>query len=62
MGKEIILFGDIEIDASYIMLPKTSAYVKIYDGETKWMHFSTENDELLEKYNIQEKVSTSFKK
>ena len=35
MGKEIILFGDIEIDASYIMLPKTSAYVKIYDGETK---------------------------
>ena len=23
----------------HIMLPKTSAYVKSYDGETKWMHF-----------------------
>ena len=44
------------------MFPKTSAYVNIYDDETKWMYFSTENDELLEKYNIQEKVSTSFKK
>ena len=33
------------------MLPKTSVYVKRYDGETKWMHFCIEEDELLEKYN-----------
>ena len=31
------------------MLPKTSAYVKIYDGQTKWMCFFTEDDDLLEK-------------
>ena len=30
-----------------IMLPKTSAYVKTYDGETKWMYFFVEDDELL---------------
>ena len=33
------------------MLPKTSAYVKSYDGQTKWMYFSVEDDDLLEKYN-----------
>ena len=33
------------------MLPKTSTYVKIYDGQTKWMYFLIEDDELLEKQN-----------
>ena len=33
------------------MLPKTSAYVKHYDGQTKCMYFLIEDDELLEKYN-----------
>ena len=33
------------------MLPKTSAYVKSYDGQTKWMYFLIEDDDLLEKYN-----------
>ena len=23
----------------HIMLPKTSAHIKIYDGQTKWMYF-----------------------
>ena len=32
------------------MLPKI-AYVKSYDGQTKWMYFSMEDDDLLEKYN-----------
>ena len=32
------------------MLPKTSNHVKNYDGQTKWMYFSIE-DNLLEKYN-----------
>ena len=31
------------------MVPKTSAYVKIYNGQTKWMHFLIEDDDLLEK-------------
>ena len=34
-----------------IMLPKTNAYVKSYDGQTKWMFFLIEDDVLLEKYN-----------
>ena len=29
------------------MLLKTSAYVKSYDGQTKWMHFLTEDDHVL---------------
>ena len=45
------------------MLLKTSAYVKSYDGQTKWSYFSIEDDELLEKYNtIWDKVSTDIKK
>ena len=35
--------------------------VKSYDGQTKWMYFLTEDDDLLEKYNtIWDKVSTDF--
>ena len=45
------------------MFPKTSAYVESYDGQTNWMHFLIENDDLLEKYNsIWDKVSTDLKK
>ena len=45
------------------MLPKTSAYVKRYDGHTKWIYFLIEDDDLLEKYNaIQNKVSADNKK
>ena len=45
------------------MLPKTSAYVKSYDGQTKWMCFLITDDELLEKYNtIYDKVSADIKK
>ena len=33
------------------MLPKTSTYVQSYDGQTKWMNFLIEDDDLLEKYN-----------
>ena len=29
------------------MLPKTSDYVKNYDGQTKWMYFFIEDDDLL---------------
>ena len=45
------------------MLPKISTYVKHYDGQTKWMYFLTENDDLLKKYNtIWDKVSPDIKK
>ena len=45
------------------MLPKTSAYIKNYDGQTKWMYFFIENDDLLKKYNsIWDKVSSDIKK
>ena len=45
------------------MLPKTTAYVKIYDGQTIWMYFLIEDDDLLEKYNtILDKVSADIQK
>ena len=31
------------------MLPETSVYVKIYVGQTKWMYFLIEDDDLLGK-------------
>ena len=44
------------------MLPKTTAYVKNYDGQTKWMYFLIKDDVLFEKYNtIQDKVSADIK-
>ena len=45
------------------MLPKTSAYVKSYNGQTKWMYFLVEVDGLLEKYKIiWDKVRSNIKK
>ena len=45
------------------MLPKTNAYVKSYDGQTKWMYFMVEDDDLLKKYStIWDKVSADIKK
>ena len=45
------------------MLPKTSAYVKSYDGPTKSMYILIEDDDLIEKYNtIWDKVSANIKK
>ena len=44
------------------MLPKKKACVKSFDGQTKWMYFLIENDDLLKKYNtILDKVSTDIK-
>ena len=33
------------------MLPKTSAYIEIYHGKTKWMYLLIEDDELSEKHD-----------
>ena len=46
-----------------IILTKTNTYVKCCDGETKWMNFLIEDDDLLEIYNdIWIKVNNSIKK
>ena len=45
------------------MLPKTTGYVKSYNGQVKWMYFLIEDDDLLEKYNAAwDKVSADIKK
>ena len=45
------------------MLPKTTAYIKLYDGKTKWMYFLINNDDLLEKYNtVRDKVKADVRK
>ena len=44
-------------------LPKTSALIKSYNGQTKWMFFSIEDDDLLKKIDtIWDKVSVDIKK
>ena len=56
------LYGDHKINLLHIMLPKTSKYVKSFDGQTKMMYFLIEDDELLEKYNTtSDKVSSVIK-
>ena len=50
---------DYKIRPFTMIIPKTNAYVKNQDGESKWMYFLIEDDELLEKYNdIYNKVSS----
>ena len=57
------LYNDHKIKPLHIILPKTSAYVKSYDGQTKWTYFLIKYGDLLEKYNtIWDKVSADIKK
>ena len=57
------MYDNHKVKPLHIMLPKTSAYVKIYDGQTKWVYFLIEGDDLFKKYNtIWEKFSTDIKK
>ena len=57
------MYNDNRVKSLHIMLPKTSTYVKSYNGQTKWMYFLTEDDDLVEKYNIiWDKVSANIKK
>ena len=48
------------------MLPKKNAVtsnVKSYDGQTKWIYFLIEDDDLFKKYNtIWDKLSSGIKK
>ena len=64
-GKYFIcyLYNGNKVKPLHIMLPKTRAYLKSYDGQTKWMYFLIEDDDILEKYNtIWNKVSADIKK
>ena len=55
------LYNDDRIEPLHIMVPKTSTYVKNDVGQTKWMYFLIEDDDL--KYNtIWDKVSADIKK
>ena len=57
------LYYNHNVKPSHIVLPNTSAYVKSYNGQTKWMYFLIEYDHLLEKYNTNwDKVSADIKK
>ena len=54
---------DFEIKPLYIRFLKTSAYIKSYDSQTKWMYILIEDDDLLKKYNtICDNVSSDIKK
>ena len=57
------MYNDDKVKPLHIILPKTSASVKSYDGQPKWMEFLTENDDLFKKCNtIWDKVSNDIKK
>ena len=57
------MYNDNNVKPLHIMLPKTSAYVKSYDGQTKWIYFLTEDNDLFKNYNtFLEKVSANLKK
>ena len=54
------LYNGNKVKPLNIMLPKTSAYIKSYDGQTKWLYFLIEDNE---KYNtIWDNVSADIKK
>ena len=57
------LFNGNKVKPFSIMLPKTSAYVKSYDGQTKWMYCLTKDDDFLKRYNtIWDKLSADIEK
>ena len=56
------MYNNHKVKPLDIIFPKVSAYVRSYDGQTKWMYFLIEDDELLEKYNtIWDNVSADIK-
>ena len=55
------MYNDHKVKSLHVMLSKRSAYIKIHDGQTKWMYFFIEDNDLLEKYNtVWDKVSTDI--
>ena len=57
------LYNGNKVKPLGIVLPKTSTYVKCYDGQTKWIYILIEDADLLEECNtIWDKVSADIKK
>ena len=58
------LYNDHNVKPLHIMLPKRSTYIKRFDGQSKWIiyHHLVENDDILEKYTIWDKVSANIRK
>ena len=56
------MYNDHKVRPLHVMLPKTSAYVKSYNRQTKWMYFLIEDDDLSERYVIWDKISADIKK
>ena len=57
------LYNGNKVKPLNIMLPKTSAYVKSFDGQTKRVYFFIKDDDLLKKYNtIWDKFSADIEK
>ena len=57
------LYNNHKVKPLHIMLPETSTYVRSCDGQTKWMYFLIDDDDLLEKYNTTwDKISADIKK
>ena len=57
------VYDDYKVKPLYMMLPKTSTYVKRYDEQTKLIFFLSVDNDLLEKYNtIWDKVSADINK
>ena len=56
------MYDNHKVKSLHTILPKTSAYVKRYDGQTNWMYFQIKDNDLLVKYNtIWDKVSADIK-
>ena len=57
------MHNEFKVIPLHVMLPKTSTFVKYYDGQTKWKYFLIEDDDLLKKYNtIWDKGSADIKR
>ena len=55
------LYNDHKPKPLYKMLLETTAYIGSCDGQTKWMYFLIEDNDLLKKYNtIWDKVSVNI--
>ena len=55
------MYNDHKPKPLYKMLLETTAYIGSCDGQTKWMYFLIEDNDLLKKYNtIWDKVSVNI--
>ena len=56
------MYNGDKIKPLHTILPKTNAYVKSYDGQTKWIYILTEDNDFLKKYHTTwDKVGADIK-